>query len=379
LFGVLAINLDTEFRVTLYEQFFPERAAGALDRLAQTILSLAFEFKAITLFSVLFGVGLAIQFDRLAANPRRTMLLVRRLAVLLGFGLAHLLLIWNGDILTEYAIAGLLILPLLFVPAWASLFAAAALFCVHVFMGHLPLPFSFPDAAWMTRHIAEARAMYAHGSFLDVAAFRIAEVPNIATLLAFIFPRTMALMLFGAWIWRTGLLRHLGKHSRVLLRCSAALIGPGLLLSLEHYGFTSALRGSAAAESLVDGFAPIVLAFGYAALLLGLSQSSAVQPVFAWFAPVGRMAFTNYIVQSIVLTLLFYGFGFGLMGRAGVAGGLGIAALIYAAQSWGSAWWLDRHRFGPLEWLWRTLMYGEPQQWQGKAAVARPATAVPLP
>jgi len=114
LFGVLAINLDTEFRVTLYEQFFTERAAGALDRLAQTILSLGFEFKAITLFSVLFGVGLAIQFDRLAANPRRTMLLIRRLAVLLGFGLVHLLLVWNGDILTEYAIAGLLILPLLF-------------------------------------------------------------------------------------------------------------------------------------------------------------------------------------------------------------------------------------------------------------------------
>ena len=90
LFGVLAINLDTEFRVTLYEQFFPEKAAGMLDRLAQIVLSLGFEFKAITLFSVLFGVGLAIQFERLAANPHRTTLLIRRLVVLLGFGLIHL-------------------------------------------------------------------------------------------------------------------------------------------------------------------------------------------------------------------------------------------------------------------------------------------------
>jgi len=376
LFGVLAINLDTEFRVTLYEQFFTERAAGALDRLAQTILSLGFEFKAITLFSVLFGVGLAIQFERLAANPRRTMLLIRRLAVLLGFGLAHLLLIWNGDILTEYAIAGLLILPLLFLPARASLVAAAGLLCLCILMGHLPLPLSFPEPGSMSRHIAEARAVYGHGNFLQVATFRIAEIPGIATLLVFIFPRTMALMLLGALIWKTGLLLQLGKHSHALLWWSAALIGAGLLLSLEHYGFISMLRSSAAAETLIDGFAPIILAFGYAALLLGLSQASAMQPVLAWFAPVGRMAFTNYIIQSIVLTLLFYGFGLGLMGRVGVAGGLGIAALIYAGQSWASAWWLDRHRFGPLEWLWRTLMYGEPQQWRGK--VARAATAAPL-
>jgi uncharacterized protein len=376
---VLAINLDTEFRVTLYEQFFPERAAGALDRLAQSVLSLAFEFKAITLFSVLFGAGLAIQFDRLAANSRRTTLLVRRLLVLLGFGLIHVFLIWNGDILTEYAIAGLLILPLLFAPAWASLVAAAILFCLYLFIGQLPLPWSFPDADWMTRHIVEARAVYAHGSFMQVAAFRITEVRDIATLLASIFPRTMALMLFGAWVWRTGLLRHLRQRSHALLRWSTALIGAGLLLSLEHYGFTSALSSSAAAENLVDGVAPIALAFGYAALLLGLSQSSAMQPVLAWFAPVGRMAFTNYIIQSVILTLLFYGFGLGLMGRIGVAGGLGIAALIYAAQSWCSGRWLERHRFGPLEWLWRTLMYGELQQWR-RRGVAPPAPApVPLP
>jgi len=188
----------------------------------------------------------------------------------------------------------------------------------------------------------------------------------------------MALMLFGAWIWRTGLLRQLGEHSRVLLHWSAALICAGLLLSFEHYGFTSTLRSYGAAENLVDGLAPIILAFGYAALLLGLSQSRAMQPVLAWFAPVGRMAFTNYIVQSIVLTLLFYGFGLGLMGRVGVAGGLGIAAVIYATQSWASAWWLERHRFGPLEWLWRTLMYGERQPWRRSAAVESTAAAPSL-
>jgi uncharacterized protein len=376
LFGVLAINLDTEFRVTFFEQFSFAPLAG-LDRVAQTILSLAFEFKAITLFSILFGVGLAIQFDRLAANPRRTILLVRRLLVLLVFGLIHLFLIWNGDILTEYAIAGLLILPILYAPRWASAVAAVLLFLLYLFM---VWPFSIPDSAWMAQHVAAARAIYGHGSFAEVAAFRFGEVPQIGIFLAYVFPRTMALMFLGAWVWRTGLLRQLREHARALLGWAAVLISAGLLLTLEQYGFLSVAKDSRMAEDLIQSAAPIVLALGYAAFLLGLSSTPALRPLFAFMAPVGQMAFSNYIGQSIVLSLLFYGFGFGLMGHVSVAGGLSIAVVIYSVQAWMSAWWLKRYRFGPLEWLWRTLMYGERQPWRRSTIGAPlPAAAAPLP
>jgi uncharacterized protein len=79
-----------------------------------TALNFLFSLKALALFSLLFGAGLAIQFERLAPNPQRTLLLIRRLAALLVFGLVHLFLIWNGDILTEYAVVGFLVLPFLF-------------------------------------------------------------------------------------------------------------------------------------------------------------------------------------------------------------------------------------------------------------------------
>ena len=378
LFGVLAINLNTEFRVTFFEQFRFVRL-GRLDSAAQAVLSLGFEFKAIALFSLLFGAGLAIQFDRLAENPRRMTLLVRRLLVLLAFGLIHLFLIWNGDILTEYALAGLLVLPFLYAPASLSLAAATLLFLLYLFMGKLPLPFSFPDAAWISRHIAEAREVYGHGTLGEVALFRIAEVPALATFLAYVFFRTVALMLFGAWVWRTGLLRQLGQRAAWLRSWGAALIATGLLLSLEQYGFLSLAKSWAAAESLIVGTAPVVLALGYAALLLGFSGWSRIQPLFRQLGAVGRMAFTNYIAQSIVMTVLFYGFGFGLMGRVGVAAGLGLSTLIFSAQAWGSGWWLKRYRFGPLEWLWRCLMYGAWQPWKKPAGMASAAAAGALP
>src|SRR5450631_4034240 len=107
LFGVLAINVVNEFRVSFFEEFLPVASTtGTLDRAVQTFLTMAVELKAMALFSLLFGIGMAIQFERLAPDPRRGMLLARRLAILLVIGVAHLFLIWNGDILTEYSLAG---------------------------------------------------------------------------------------------------------------------------------------------------------------------------------------------------------------------------------------------------------------------------------
>jgi len=100
LFGVLIINLVMEFRVSIFEQFLNHPSIrGPPDPILDTLLLLLFSQKALALFSLLFGLGLAIQFDRLRQNPYRLRLLLRRLTALLAIGLLHLLLIWNGDIL----------------------------------------------------------------------------------------------------------------------------------------------------------------------------------------------------------------------------------------------------------------------------------------
>ena len=370
LFGVLAINLDTEFRATVFEQFLAPPPAPAFDRAAAAFLSFAFEFKAISLFSMLFGIGLAIQHDRFRRRPQGTKLLVRRLLALLAFGLIHLFLIWNGDILTEYALAGFVILPLLFAPAWALLPAAAALMLVYAGMGWIPLPYPFPDAAWLAQHVREARHVYSSGSFFDILRLRIAEVPQIAKLHVYIFPRTLALMLFGVWLWRSDAIGRMRARAGTTLAAGIVLVGAGLVLTAQEKGYftlfplaPSSPLALQFAHALLTGLAPVTTALGYAALVFAASASRKARSTLQWAVPAGRTAFSNYIGQSLILGLLFYGYGLKLMGHADAATGIGMAIALYAAQAGFSAVWLRSHRFGPLEWLWRSLTYGRRQPW----------------
>src|SRR6266566_9889470 len=166
LFGVLAINVVTIFRVSIFERFLFHQPTGSpIDSAVQTILMLAVDLKALALFSLLFGAGLAIQFERLANSGRRTALLVRRLAVLLAFGLIHLCLIWNGDILTEYALAGLVVLPFLFGPRWLLAFAALMFLGLYLALQVLMPAGVFPSVFSMQDDVAEATRIYATGGY----------------------------------------------------------------------------------------------------------------------------------------------------------------------------------------------------------------------
>jgi uncharacterized protein len=343
LLGVVAINVVTEFRVSIFEQFLSHtRPASPIDSTVETILTLAVEMKALALFSLLFGAGLAIQFERLANSERRTSLLVRRLAVLLVFGLLHLCLIWNGDILTEYALAGLIVLPFLFGPRWLLAVAALVLLVLYLAMQAFPPPGLFPSTATLTQHVADATRIYATGGFLDVLAFRLRELPLLVPLHAFIFPRTIGLFLIGALAWRTGILQN---QPRRLLSIGIPYTGLGAALILVR------------AEAL----GTILLALGYGAAIIGIANLDSGKKLLGWAAPLGRMAFTNYLMQSLIFGWIFYGYGLGLFGRLGVASALAIGIAVYTGQVFFSAWWLRRYRYGPVEWLWRTLMYGAAQ------------------
>ena len=340
LLGVLAINVVTEFRVSIFEQFLAAKpAAWPVDHAVEAILTLAVEMKAFALFSLLFGAGLAIQFERLANSERRALLLVRRLVVLLAFGLIHLCLIWNGDILTEYALAGLIVLPFLFGPRWLLAVAALASLGLYLAMQAFPPAGLFPSTAAITQHVADAARIYPTGSFLDVLAFRLREIPLIVPLHAFVFPRTIGLFLIGAFAWRAGVLRNAPVR---LLSIAAPCIGLGAVLILSG------------AEAL----GTILLALGYGAGIIAIANLESGKSLLGWAAPLGRMAFTNYLAQSLIFGWIFYGYGLGLFGRLGVASALAIGIAVYIGQVFFSGWWLRRYRYGPVEWLWRTLMYG---------------------
>lgn len=357
LLGVLAINLITEFRVSIFEQFLPAgRPAPPLDRAVETVLMLAVDMKAFALFSLLFGVGLAIQVERLASNPHRTELLFRRLIILLIFGLIHLCLIWNGDILTEYAVAGLIVLPFLFGPRWLIASGATTFLGLYLAMQVWSPPGLFPSFASIQRDIQEANHVYGAGTFGEVLAFRLREIPLIVPLHIYVFPRTIGLFLFGAFAWRSGVLR---KPSQMLLFSTAAsCIGLGAVLILLR---AAGVIAGVGAGALATPTGTILLALGYGATIIAISNLASGKRLLGWAAPLGRMAFTNYLAQSLIFGWVFYGYGLGLFGKLGAAEALAIGLAVYVGQICFSAWWLGRYRYGPVEWLWRTLMYGEPQ------------------
>jgi uncharacterized protein len=339
LFGVMAINVVSEFRVSIFEQFLPAKTTSPLDRAVEGFLDQFISLRALALFSLLFGVGLAIQFDRLAAK-RRAVLLLRRLMALLAIGLIHLTLIWNGDILTQYALAGLFVLPFLFGPRW--LLGTAGLLFLGLYLTlYLNRLVPLADTNWLAEHVAEARRVYGSGNFSEILSFRIGELRAIAPLHIWVFPRTLALFLLGAFIWRTGVLPRAAANRELL--------------------FGAALTAAVLTMNARQPLATVTLAFAYGAFVIGVASTPLGAKLLGWAAPLGRMAFTNYLAQSVIFGCAFYSYGLGLFGRLGATTALALGVAVYVAQVIFSRWWLRRYSFGPVEWLWRTLMYGKLQ------------------
>jgi uncharacterized protein len=358
LFGVLIVNLVTEFRVSIFQQLLPGPSGVGSDFMVERVVALGFQSKAFCLFALLFGVGLAIQFERLSVAGRPLYWLARRLAVLFAFGLVHLLFIWNGDILTEYALAGFAVLPLVLLPARALLLAALLFLTVYAAAPAL-YSISWPSAAALRAHVASANQVYSTGTLADIWQFSVGELPWLLKLHLAVFLRTLALFVFGMFLWKAGILRRQQDfRSETLI---AAIMGIALGAVLTAAEAHEALDGlGAAAQSLAD-LAPVLLAVGYGAALLSLAGLSATRRFLSAFAPLGRMAFTNYVLQSVILGFIFFGYGLGQFGRMGAAAAFALGVALYAAQLVFSKWWLRRYRFGPIEWLWRTLMYGAVQ------------------
>ena len=204
----------------------------------------------------------------------------------------------------------------------------------------------------------EANRIYATGGFADVLAFRLREIPLIIPLHVYVFARTIGLFLLGAFAWRTGLLRNAPGNRSLLFAIAAAGIGLGAALILANAG--GIFTGGMAAFWQVRS-APSCWRWAMAPPSSPSANLARGKAWLGWAAPLGRMAFTNYLAQSVIFGWIFYGYGLGLFGHLGTASALAIGIAVYVAQVLFSAWWLRRFRYGPVEWLWRTLMYGAAQ------------------
>ena len=338
LFGVLLINLLYFFRVSLFghmTQFHSHEgwANHAIDLVAARLV----EFKSFDLFAFTFGIGVAVQWERAKVRGASVeAFLARRFAVLLAFGACHMVLISNVDILTLYAICGLCLVLLLRLPtAVLAIAGVAAISLPSVFSALSGLP----HEAILRAHAADATRTYAQGTFAAILKFRWSETQEfIVPLLVGIAQKTFGLMLLGMALWRAGVIREPRRYRAALLAFGIPAGIIGLIWEID-----------------------ILLALAYACAILLWKRSARTETLTAPFAAAGRMAFTNYLTQSLILCLIFYGYGFGLFGRLDPATALLLVIPLYVAQLAFSLWWLRRYRFGPFEWLWRSLTYGRRQ------------------
>ncbi len=356
LFGVLLVNDLTIFRTSIFAQFLPEGASagsGALDAPLSTLVTIFVDFKAFGVFSLLFGVGLGAQEERARLAGRSFLpLALRRLSFLLVLGLCHLFLIWNGDILTLYALMGLFAVLLVRLPTRWLFLCAALTFALHLYP--VPLPPPFPNMPELRAHVMRATHVYAEGGFRDVLAFRIAEVRAIVPLLMWAAPRTLSLMLAGACAWRLRLFTRDVRGARAIAITIALLtLGLGLTLATHAHLVTGVMDGVA------QNACSVLLALGYVGTLLLLHATNTGARIIALAAPVGRTALSSYLTQSVILGFIFYGYGLGMFGRTSVTTATLLAIVLYLAQILLARAWLSRFRFGPVEWAWRSFTYGK--------------------
>ena len=368
MFGVLLSNLND-----WYGTRDPVTRFDSILGFAQEYLV---EERFFTLLCFLFGVGFAIQLLRAedrGIDVKATY--TRRSAVLLGIGLTHGLLIWNGDILTIYALVSFALVMFRTVSARRALISAAILY------------FVVPDIIVRLRLLAGMIYMVprpnptttdwirAHGTWLQMAPIRVdAYFDWFARWGLISYFTILATFLIGMWAVKSGYLSRVTQDRKVTKRLLVVSIAVAVVGYALAPVLVKLMPGGADPPKITDlrfwlpmrvpiwlfELSTVGSTLAYAAALLLLWQTPRGARWLAPMAAAGRMALTTYLTQSVVSTLFFYGYGFGQYGRLGYTGMFVFTVVLFGIQMAVSKWWLARYRFGPAEWLWRRLTYGHP-------------------
>lgn len=410
--GIFIVNILFMAYTTHEAQDWSWSDLSPADGLARGFITFFGEMKFITLFSLLFGMGLAIQHQRAEARQRPLgRVYIRRLFLLLALGLAHGFLLWYGDILATYAILGFIAYACRNVSTKRLLITAIILMLVPV-VGVGGCGIAFPEAmkgqnsSWaelaeaarrqversqtsapavaksgeetvttqsashdddpMVRFyewMAREKEIYQSGSWSEITAHRAVTyliVLFFVCLLMFSW-RCLALFLLGICAVRAGLFMDRAEHAPLYRRLIA--VGLAIGLPLQAVALWTHFGNSREFGLLIVNFTCLYLgslgfsaAYAGAVTLMCLKDNwrLRMKPV----AAVGRMALTNYLTHSILAALLFHAYGFGFFGRITYWQGLLVVFTVFAMQLIVSPLWLRAFRFGPAEWLWRCAAYG---------------------
>lgn len=342
-----------------------------MDRWLDTVIYVVVQGSFFPLFSLLFGIGFALMGQRLGARGAAFVPIhLRRMAVLALIGLVHAVLVWSGDVLLTYALLGAL-LPALdrLSPRWLGLSGVLGIAgtsgLILLLAGLFAVMALSPDAAagWApameaVRADVDAQAQaYGHGSYLQAVVQRVQDLGSNLQAVFLNGGQVLGLFLIGAAMVRSGALVHRLAHDR-LWWCLRWLAWPlGLAASvlawrLSPFNPPWEMQATAMLSQAIKTIAGSLMGLGW--LAWGLHAQRWLSPL----VPAGRMSLTTYLTQSVVCTLVFYGYGLGMFGRFSRTHEVVFVLCLYALQVVFAHLWLKAFQQGPMEWLWRVGTYG---------------------
>ena len=381
LLGILLMN-SIAFALPNAAYFNPLAYGGELwsNQLLHGLLHILADQKFMALFSLLFGASITMICKQMEAKTGGSAKYhYTRTWWLLVFGLLHSSFIWIGDVLSVYALVGFVLfflrnwapklqfslgLLIFFLPALAYLSFQSLIPTLDQASQQAISQFWQPSAQALTEDIVRFRGPYSEQMAYRQDPLAASETTGDELIgLAFminIFARSAGMMLVGMALFSWGVLN--AERSQQFYR-RMAWIGLGfglpiasLGLALSYY-FNWDWRYSVFIGNLPNLIATPLIAGGYLALIMLWSRSALWTGLQARMVTVGRTALTHYIAQSVISTFIFYGFGLGLYGHLNRPAILLVVLAIWALQLLAAPWWLARFRYGPLEWLWRSLTY----------------------
>ena len=374
IFGMFTVNMTADI---WWSDEFQNLEPGSADSLALLFVNLLASGKFITIFSFLFGIGFYIQSERrTTANLSVVSFWFRRLSGLLIIGVIATAGTLPARILMDYAIFGLALLLFYRLPPRLILAAAISTFVI-VESVDLLIPTYWPTSDVSMPAVATRSdsihdmidAVLPVGSFAAISVLQLQHAWVDFTSWQYYAGDLdiLGLMLLGLYVGRIGAIwdRHTQislakKHVHWLLGVGFVCSAAGIAMSQFELGDNSSIHHSVVSSLLAWPLGMPVLGLGYAAAIALMMDRNKWRRHLTAFAPIGRMALTNYLFTGLVAAFISFQWGLGLYGQVFPLMGLVIVFVLLPVQMIFSRWWLSKFVFGPFEWLWRYWTYGHP-------------------
>lgn len=380
IFGILMVNMQIFYQPISRILIGYMGSESVTELIGELFIKIFFEGKFYVLFSMLFGYGFWLFINRPSPDGSSILPTYRlRVLFLFLFGAAHIVLLWAGDILVFYALFGFLLIlfrkvsdrglikwaiwvgliPTILMLFFSLMFALASLHPESKSAFEASMQTNFKATLALFEKSGEA---YTNGNFRELVGARLMEYAAMLPGILFFYPVVLSMFLVGVWAARRNLIKNFSAHLTFFRKALIWGLATGVPISVFYaYAYTQSPAGQPGiwglASTSMHTIGGIMLSLAYVSSIILLSAKGKMLWFNKMLAPVGRMALTNYLLHSIICTIIFLPYGFGMFGKISSWQGIALAFVIFLLQIPFSKFWLKHFNYGPFEWLWRSLTY----------------------